>query len=171
MRSRGARTRYARGMKQSAGLLMYRLVADGSLEVLLGHPGGPLWRNRDEGAWTLPKGGYEPPEEPLAAAVREFTEETGHVPDPPFLPLGEVRQKSGKRVQAWAFEGALEPSRLVSAPFEMEWPPRSGRMQRFPELDRVAWFTLQQARNKLIAAQTPLLDRLESLPGSIVGRS
>ncbi|MBG9387270.1 NUDIX domain-containing protein [Caenimonas aquaedulcis] len=147
-------------MKQSAGLLMYRRAADGTPEVLLGHPGGPLWRSRDDGAWTVPKGGYEAPEEALAAAVREFTEETGHVPSPPYLPLGEVRQKSGKRVQAWACEGDLDPGALASIAFEMEWPPRSGRMQSFPELDRIGWFTLAQAREKLLPAQTALLDRL-----------
>jgi predicted NUDIX family NTP pyrophosphohydrolase len=148
-------------MKKSAGLLMYRRAPGGVLEVLLAHPGGPFWLNRDEGAWTLPKGEYEEPEEPLDAARREFAEETGLEPSPPFVPLGEVRQKSGKRIRAWAFEGAFDPSQLRCNTFEIEWPPRSGRMQKFPEIDRVEWFTAQEARRKINEAQATLLDRLE----------
>src|SRR4051794_11135653 len=114
-------------MKKSAGLLMYRHNAGGALEVLLAHPGGPFWQAKDEGAWTLPKGEYEDPEEALAAAQREFVEETGFAVAPPFLPLGEVVQKSGKRITAWAFAGECETSGLRCNTFEMEWPPRSGR--------------------------------------------
>lgn len=149
-------------MKKSAGLLMYRHTADGGLQVLLAHPGGPLWRGRDEGAWTIPKGGYEPPEEALAAARREFGEETGFHITPPFLPLGHVVLKSGKRITAWAFAGDCDPALLHSNDFEMEWPPRSGRRQQFPEVDRVAWFDAAAARRKLNPAQAGLVERLEA---------
>lgn len=148
-------------MRKSAGLLMYRHAA-GELQVLLAHPGGPFWRAKDDGAWTLPKGEYEPPEEPLDAAIREFAEETGTPASAPYLPLGEVVQKSGKRIQAWAFAGEFDPAQLRCNTFEMEWPPRSGRRQSYPEIDRVAWFALDEARRKIIAAQLPLLDRLEA---------
>ncbi len=147
--------------KKSAGLLMYRRTSDGAVQVLLAHPGGPFWRNKDEGAWTIPKGEYEPPEESLAAAQREFTEETGLPAAPPFLSLGEIVQKSGKHIMAWAFAGDCEPARLRCNTFELEWPPRSGRRQTFPEIDRIEWFGLEEARRKLLAAQRPLLDRLE----------
>lgn len=147
-------------MKKSAGLLMYRHTAAGALEVLLAHPGGPYWQAKDEGAWTLPKGEYETTEEALAAARREFAEETGFKPVPPFLPLGEIVQKSGKRITAWAFEGDCDPARLVSNEFEIEWPPRSGHRQRYPEIDRVGWFGLDEARRRMNAAQGVLLDRL-----------
>jgi predicted NUDIX family NTP pyrophosphohydrolase len=149
-------------MKKSAGLLMFR-QKDGKLQVLLAHPGGPFWRNKDEGAWTLPKGGYEEPEEPLAAANREFTEETGFTPTPPFIALGEVVQKSGKHISAWAFAGDCDPSQIHCNTFEMEWPPRSGRKQTFPEIDRIGWFGLDEARRKILPAQGPLIDRLEAL--------
>lgn len=146
--------------KHSAGLLMYRHTGGGGVEVLLAHPGGPYWARKDEGAWTLPKGECEDGEQPLACARREFEEETGQVPTGPFAPLGEVRQKSGKRVAAWSFEADMEPSKLQSNLFEMEWPPRSGQLLRFPEVDRVAWFGLDAARIKLLPAQVPLIDRL-----------
>lgn len=133
----------------------------GRLEVLLAHPGGPFWSRRDEAAWTLPKGEIAPGEDPLAAAQREFLEETGFPSTGPFLSLGELKQKSGKRIAAWAFEGDADPRRLVSNPFEMEWPPRSGRMQSFPEVDRVHWFAPEEARRKLIAGQAPFIDALE----------
>jgi predicted NUDIX family NTP pyrophosphohydrolase len=131
-----------------------------AVEVLLAHPGGPFWARRDDAAWTLPKGEIGEAEEPLAAARREFEEETGFASAPPFHPLGELRQRSGKRISAWAFEGDADPAALVSNSFEMEWPPRSGRVQSFPEVDRVAWFALEQARLKLIAGQVPFLDAL-----------
>jgi predicted NUDIX family NTP pyrophosphohydrolase len=145
---------------RSAGLLMFRRAAGGA-EVLLAHPGGPFWSRRDAAAWTLPKGEIAPGEDPLDAARREFLEETGLASTPPFLALGELRQKSGKRISAWAFEGDADPARLVSNLFELEWPPRSGRMQSFPEVDRIAWFDLQEARRKLIAGQAPFVDALE----------
>jgi predicted NUDIX family NTP pyrophosphohydrolase len=147
---------------RSAGLLMFRRTAAGA-EVLLAHPGGPFWARRDEASWTLPKGEIGPDEDALAAARREFQEETGFESTPPFLPLGELRQKSGKRITAWAFEGDADPARVASLPFEMEWPPRSGRLQSFPEVDRVAWFGLEEARRKLIAGQAPFITALESL--------
>lgn len=152
-------------MKKSAGLLMYRRRVEGGLQVLLAHPGGPYWRRKDEGAWTLPKGEYQPAEEPLTAARREFLEETGFEPMPPFILLGEIVQKSGKHITAWAFAGDCDPGQLRSNTFEMEWPPGSGRRQSFPEIDRVAWFTLDEARLKLNSAQTVLLDRLEQAVG------
>lgn len=143
---------------------MFRRSAAG-LEVLLAHPGGPFWSRRDDAAWTLPKGEIDPGEDPLAAACREFREETGFASAPPFLPLGELRQKSGKRISAWAFEGDADPAALVSNRFELEWPPRSGRLQSFPEVDRVAWFGPEQARRKLIAGQAPFIDALERCLG------
>lgn len=146
---------------RSAGLLMFRRRG-GALEVLLAHPGGPFWSRRDAAAWTLPKGEIGPGEEPLAAARREFAEETGFASAPPFVPLGELRQKSGKRISAWAFEGDADPATLASNTFEMEWPPRSGRTRSFPEIDRVAWFDPGVARAKLIAGQVPFIDALEA---------
>lgn len=133
---------------------------NGAPEVLLAHPGGPFWAKRDEAAWTLPKGEIAPGEDPLAAARREFLEETGFASAPPFLPLGELRQKSGKRISAWAFEGDADPAALSSNLFELEWPPRSGRLQSYPEVDRVQWFGLDEARRRLIAGQAPFLDSL-----------
>lgn len=130
------------------------------VEVLLAHPGGPYWMRRDDGAWTLPKGEFPPDEEPLAGAIREFREETGFEPAPPYFPLGELRQKSGKRISAWAFEGDADPSQLRCNLFGMEWPPRSGRIEQFPEIDRAAWFALDQARVKLIEGQLPFLEAL-----------
>ena len=121
--------------KESAGLLLFRR-REGYLEVLLGHPGGPYWAHRDDGAWSIPKGGMNPGEDPLAAAQREFLEETGFTPCGPYLPLGHVTQRGGKVVHAWAFEGDCDPARLVSNLCTVEWPPRSGRFQSFPEIDR-----------------------------------
>jgi predicted NUDIX family NTP pyrophosphohydrolase len=146
--------------KTSAGLLMFRRSPAGGIEVLLAKPGGPYWRNKDAGAWTLPKGEYAPPETALDAALREWAEETGFPAAPPFLPLGEVRQKSGKHVTAWAFEGDCRPQDLRCNTFEIEWPPRSGRMRSFPELDEVRWFTLEEARARINPAQAAFLDRL-----------
>ena len=137
--------------------------AEASAEVLLAHPGGPVWARRDEASWTLPKGEIAPGEDPLASAQREFLEETVFASAPPDWLLGELRQKICKRITAWAFEGDADPALLVSNLFEMEWPPRSGRMQSFPEVDRVAWFDLVQARRKLIAGQAPFIDALVRL--------
>jgi predicted NUDIX family NTP pyrophosphohydrolase len=152
--------------RSSAGIVLYRL-ATGGLEVLLVHPGGPFWARRDLGAWSIPKGEYGPDETPLAAARREFAEELGvAAPEGPVEDLGEVRQKSGKRVRAWALAGDLDPSRVRSNTFTLEWPPRSGVTQEFPEVDRAAWFELTVAREKITAAQVPLLDRVEELQGA-----
>jgi predicted NUDIX family NTP pyrophosphohydrolase len=150
-------------VKKSAGLLMYRRNASGDIQVLLAHPGGPFWKNKDAGAWSIPKGEYETPEEPLAAALREWAEETGFAAQPPYLPLGEIRQKNGKHVIAWAFEGDCDPARLVSNTFEIEWPPKSGRMQSFSEIDSVQWFGLDEARAKINAAQAAFVDKLAKL--------
>ncbi len=147
-------------MKRSAGLLMFRGAA-GALEVLLAHPGGPFWQRKDVGAWTIPKGEFADPEPALDAAQREFAEETGFAVTPPLLPLGDVVQKNGKRISAWAFEGDCDPARLRCNEFELEWPPRSGRTQRYPEIDRVAWFAVAEARRRLLPAQCAFLDRLE----------
>jgi predicted NUDIX family NTP pyrophosphohydrolase len=146
--------------ERSAGILLYRHGDDG-LEVLLVHPGGPFFARRDAGAWSIPKGLYEESEEPLAAARREFAEELGSpCPDGPVVELGEIRQRNGKRVTAWAVEGDLDAGAIVSNSFTIEWPPRSGRSREFPEVDRAGWFGLDDAREKLLAAQAPLLDRL-----------
>jgi predicted NUDIX family NTP pyrophosphohydrolase len=133
------------------------------LEVLLAHQGGPFWVKKDLGHWTIPKGEAEPGEELVAVARREFAEETGtKVPDGPLVELGEIRQKSGKLVLGWAVEGDLDPSTSVSNTFDLEWPPHSGVVRSFPEIDRVEWFELGEARRRLKAAQVPFLDRLES---------
>ena len=142
---------------------MFRRAARGRIEVLLAKPGGPFWRGKDAGAWTLPKGEYAPPEQPLDAALREWAEETGYAASPPFLPLGDAVQKAGKRVTAWAFEGECDPAQLRSNSFEMEWPPRSGQRQRFPELAEVRWFAIEEARARINAAQAVFLDRLLQL--------
>jgi predicted NUDIX family NTP pyrophosphohydrolase len=149
--------------RKSAGLLPYR-VRDGRTEVLIAHMGGPLWARREDGAWSIVKGEYEEAEEPLAAARREFEEETG-VSAPPAAAreLGEVRQSGGKRVTAWAVEADLDPASLHSNTFQLEWPPRSGRVQEFAEVDRFEWCDLELARRRLVKAQTELLDRLERL--------
>jgi predicted NUDIX family NTP pyrophosphohydrolase len=147
-------------MTTSAGLVVYRERV-GVLEVLLAHMGGPYWARKDAGAWTIPKGELEDGEEPLAGARREFAEELGHAPpDGPVVALGEVRQRGGKRVVAFAVEGDFDPARLRPGMVELEWPPRSGRRQAFPEIDRVAWFDLRTAGGKLVAGQVALLDRL-----------
>jgi predicted NUDIX family NTP pyrophosphohydrolase len=152
--------RHSHAMKTSAGLLLFRTRAEG-LEVLLAHMGGPYWARKDEGAWTIPKGELEEGEEALAAARREFAEELGHAPpEGPLVELGEIRQKAGKRVLAFAVEGDFDPATLSPGTFELEWPPRSGRHQEFPEVDRVAWFDLATARAKIVQGQVALLDRL-----------
>jgi predicted NUDIX family NTP pyrophosphohydrolase len=145
----------------SAGLLLYRSRL-GAIEVFLAHPGGPFWAKKDLGAWTIPKGLVESQAELLATAQREFTEETGFVAKGPFLPLAPVRQKSGKLVHAFAAKGNVDPTRLRSNMFESEWPPKSGKMRKFPEIDRADWFDLAQAREKIIAYQLPFLDELEA---------
>jgi len=145
--------------KTSAGLLMYRR-RDGRLEVLLVHPGGPFWSRRDAGAWSIPKGELDDAEDPLEAACREFAEETGLRPEGPFIELPTVRQKAGKVVRAWAVEGDWDPSLLRSNTFEIEWPPKSGQMAEFPEVDRAELFDLATAREKINAGQVPLLDHL-----------
>ncbi|MBV9875420.1 MAG: NUDIX domain-containing protein [Verrucomicrobia bacterium] len=153
--------------KISAGLLMYRgrTAPRPSLEVLLTHPGGPFWKNKDDGAWMIPKGEVEEGEELLAAAIREFTEETGLVPIEPFLGLGQVKHKSGKTVHAWAFQGDCDPAQIRSNTFELEWPPKSGRKQEFPEIDRAEFFDLSTARRKMLPAELPLLDRFALVIG------
>jgi predicted NUDIX family NTP pyrophosphohydrolase len=148
--------------KQSAGLLMFRRGENG-LEVLLAHPGGPFWEGREDGAWTIPKGGIHDGEPPLDSAVREFKEETGFVPSEPYLPLGHIIQRSGKIVHAWAFEGNCDPSALASMEMTVEWPPRSGRQLIVPEVDRVAFFSINQARIAVNPAQAELFDRLMRL--------
>lgn len=143
--------------KRSAGLLMYRR-RHGELEVFLAHPGGPFWLKKDE--WTIPKGEYEPDEEPLAAARREFEEETGFKAEGEFIELGTVTQGSGKVVSAWAFEGDCDPEMLVSNFCQIEWPPRSRKMIDIPEVDRGTWFTIEEARKKIFTAQAAFLTRL-----------
>jgi len=152
----------------SAGLLMFRRVAGQSaggngVEVLLIHPGGPFWSKRDAGAWMIPKGKVEAGEQPIDAARRELREAPGPEPGEPLMSLGSVRQSGGKIVHAWAFEGDCDPATCVSKTFEMEWPPRSGKKITVPEVDRVKWFGLADARKKMLESQKPLLEKLESL--------
>ncbi|RPE45721.1 putative NUDIX family NTP pyrophosphohydrolase [Streptomyces sp. Ag109_O5-1] len=151
--------------KRSAGLLLFRHTGEG-LEVLLGHMGGPYFAKKDAGAWTVPKGEYGPEEPAWAAARREFQEELGlPPPDGEAIELGEVRQTNGKIVTAWAIEADLDPAAIAPGTFEMEWPPRSGRIQEFPELDRVAWLTPDRARELIVKAQAAFLDRLAEHSG------
>lgn len=145
--------------KESAGLLLFRRGAT-EIEVLLAHPGGPYWVGKNEAAWTIPKGGMHPGEGPLDTAIREFREETGFEPAPPYLPLGHIVQRSGKVVHAFAFEGDADPSVLKSEMTTTEWPPRSGRWIHVPEIDRAAFFSISAARPLINAAQAELLDRL-----------
>ena len=155
-------------MSRSAGLLLYRQTS-GRLEVMLVHMGGPYWERRDAGAWSIPKGEYEPAEDPLAAARRELTEETGLAP-PPGEPidLGEVRQSSGKLVRAWAIEADVDVRSITSNTFALEWPRGTGTMRSFPEVDRAAWFDLDEARTKLVEGQVPFLG---SLADALLGRA
>lgn len=146
----------------SAGLLMYR-IQEGQLQVLLAHPGGPFFRNKDDGAWSIPKGEIEPGEDLLEAAKREFEEETGVTPSGPFTALTPVKQKGGKIVHAWAFEGDCDPGAVVSNCFTMEWPPRSGRRIEFPEVDRADFFDPSAAKRKIKAGQEALLEELEEI--------
>ena len=153
---------------RSAGIVVYRKRAE-TIEVLLVHPGGPFWSNRDSGAWSIPKGEYPEDEDAEAAARREFEEETGWTIASDLLPLGEIRQKAGKTVTAFAAEGDFDTASLDSNRFEIEWPPKSGRIAAFPEVDRAGWFALDEAREKIIEGQRPLLDRLEALVGGSAG--
>jgi predicted NUDIX family NTP pyrophosphohydrolase len=143
---------------RSAGILMYRRSPE--LEVLLAHPGGPFWAKKDEGSWSIPKGEYDEAEEPLACAIREFEEELGARPHGDFIELGEIVQPSRKIVVAFAVEGTFDPPALRSNRFELEWPPKSGRMQSFPEIDRVEWFASDRAKVKILAGQQGFIDRL-----------
>jgi predicted NUDIX family NTP pyrophosphohydrolase len=147
---------------KSAGVLAYRTTA-GRLEVLLVHPGGPFWANKDEGAWSIPKGEFDPGEDAETVARREFGEELGVALSAPLQPLGEIRQRGGKIVEAFAAELDLNVDAITSNTFEIEWPPRSGKRRSFPEVDRAAWFDLAAAREKINAAQRELLDRLAAL--------
>jgi len=156
-------------VQRSAGIVLHRGGGD-ALEVLLVHPGGPAWSKRDLGAWSIPKGEYADDEDPLAAARREFEEELGSAPPVAEAEdLGEIRQRSGKRVHAWAIAGDLDAGAVISNTFPFEWPPRSGRMIEIPEVDRAEWFGLDAAREKINPGQVPLLDRLEELLGSTPG--
>ncbi|HKV42382.1 MAG TPA: NUDIX domain-containing protein [Blastocatellia bacterium] len=154
--------------KSSAGLLMYRL-RNGIIQVLLVHPGGPFWAKKDVGAWSIPKGEFGSDEDALAAANREFEEETGLKPTGPFLPLTPVKQSGGKIVHAWAFLGDCDPASLASNTFTMEWPPHSGRQQAFPEVDRAEWFGIQEAKAKILKGQAALLAELDRLQGEQTG--
>ncbi|HWJ22520.1 MAG TPA: NUDIX domain-containing protein [Gemmatimonadaceae bacterium] len=147
----------------SAGLLLFRRSGDGALELFLAHPGGPFWAHRDDGAWTIPKGALNADEPLLDAARREFEEETGLRPTGPFLPLGSIRQKAGKTVHAWAWEGDADPARVTSNTMRTEWPRGSGQWLTFPEVDRCAWFDPATARAKLNAAQAEFVERLEAV--------
>lgn len=138
----------------------------GELEVFLVHPGGPFWQNKDDGAWSIPKGEYSRAESALDAACREFREETGFEPGADFISLGEIRQPSGKVISVWAFEGDRDPVALQSNTFSLEWPPKSGRTREFPEIDRADWFSLDSARTKLLKGQLGFLDRLAAKLGA-----
>jgi len=151
--------------KKSAGLVMYR-IRGGALEVLLVHLGGPFWAKKDAGAWFIPKGEIEPGEDELAAAQREFEEETGFKAAGPFIALGSVKHKGGKIVTAWAFEGDCDPASLKSNTFKMEWPPRSGKQREFPEVDRAAFFTVETAREKMHPAEFEFFPRLQAKAAS-----
>jgi len=147
--------------KRSAGILLHRRAAGGAIEVLLVHPGGPFWAKKDAGAWSIPKGEYDDGEDARAAALREFEEEIGAAaPEGELVDLGEVRQRSGKVVSAWALEGDADADAIRSNTFTIEWPPRSGQTREFPEVDRGGWFGLDEAREKIVPGQAPLLDRL-----------
>lgn len=165
----GQAPRRPRRPNVSAGLLLFRRP-DGELTLFLAHPGGPFWRDRDAGAWTIPKGIVNPGEALLDAACREFEEETGIQAAGPFLPLGSVRQKAGKVVHAWAWEGDADPDRVTSNSARTEWPPGSGRWITYPEVDRCAWFEARTARVRINPAQAELIDRLEAVLGGELSR-
>ena len=147
--------------KKSAGILLFRFN-NKKLEVLLAHPGGPFWAKKDLNAWSIPKGEFDENEEPLAAALRELDEETGIKVEGDFIELTPVRQKSGKMVYAWAVEGDADTSTMKSNLFEMEWPPGSGKLKSFPEVDKIEWFTIEETHNKIIEGQKPLLSELQN---------
>jgi predicted NUDIX family NTP pyrophosphohydrolase len=153
--------------KHSAGLLLYRWRS-GGFEVLLVHPGGPFWAGKDGGAWSIPKGEYPPDEDPLAAAYREFNEETSCLAEGEVIPLRPLKQPSGKVIQAWALEGDCDADAIRSNTFSLEWPPRSGQRQDFPEVDRAAWFSLEAAREKILKGQVGFIDELEEILASRV---
>ena len=148
--------------KRSAGILAYRRHQQ-QIEVLLVHPGGPFFRNKDEGVWSIPKGEYDECEEPLSVAIREFEEETGNKVDGKFIPLDHVKIKSGKVISAWAVEADFQQCYIRSNTFDLEWPPKSGKMQSFPEADKAEWFSIAEAKKKIHPGQLPLLDQLASL--------
>jgi predicted NUDIX family NTP pyrophosphohydrolase len=148
--------------KQSAGLLVYRMRA-GNIKVFLVHPGGPFWKNKDAGTWSIPKGEYVDSEDPLAAAIREFREETGIEIAGEFVPLAPVKQRGGKVVHAWAVRGDFDAAQVTSNTFSLEWPPRSGKMVEFPEIDRAEWFTLDAAFEKINIGQRPLIDEMQGM--------
>lgn len=152
--------------RKSAGLLLFRRAKASGIEVLLVHPGGPFWRNKDEGAWTIPKGEFAEDEDPLDAARREFMEETGSSPAGNFIELKPIKQKNGKIVHGWAVAGDFDPANLKSNVFETEWPPKSGRMQKFPEIDRAAWFTPEVAKRKILTGQFEFIAELLDVLGS-----
>ena len=149
-------------MVLSAGILMWRRGAGGAVEVLLGHFGGPLWAKKDAGAWAIPKGLVEEGETTEQAARREFREELGFAADGDLIPLGRIRQKGGKYVEAFALEGDLDAAAIVSNEFTLEWPPKSGRVQSHPEIDRASWFDIAEARNKILPSQAQILDAFEA---------
>ncbi len=150
--------------KLSAGILLYR-VREGEIEVFLAHPGGPYWAKKDNGAWSIPKGEFEEGDDPLATAKREFLEETGSPVEGKFQPLSPVKQRSGKVVHAWVVEGDIDATTVKSKPFSMEWPPRSGIAQEFPEVDKGEWFNIPSARKKLLPGQRGFLEELQNLVG------
>ena len=146
-------------VKKSAGILLYRLLKN-KPEFFLVHPGGPFWTNKDAGAWTIPKGEYDINEEPLAAAIREFSEETGHIISGNFISLTPIIQKAGKQVDAWALEGDIDTTNIRSNSFKIEWPPKSGNWKSYPEIDRAEWFDLKTAKEKINPAQVAFLEEL-----------
>lgn len=148
--------------KNSAGLLMFRRRG-GIVELLLAHPGGPFWAKKDLGAWSIPKGEFDPPEDPLEAAKREFEEETGLTANGQFIPLTPLKQPGGKLVHIWAFEGDCDVSAIISNTFSIEWPPRSGRQQSFPEIDRAQWFSFDAAREKITKGQKGFIEELQQI--------
>jgi predicted NUDIX family NTP pyrophosphohydrolase len=149
---------------------MYR-ISRGNLEVLLAHPGGPFWKNKDNGAWVVPRGNVEENEDIFDAAKREFSEETGLTASEPFVALGEVKHRSAKHVHVWAFQGDCDPRNIRSNTFEMEWPPKSGKRQSFPEIDKAAFFNLADAKAKILASESPFLDRLADKFPDLVGKT